>query len=109
MLKSLLGSAVREQVLIFILARGAGYATEIAGFFGLGLSQVQRQLDVLENGGVLVSQPVGRTRVYQYNRRYAFVPELQALLEKAMSYYPTNTQHELSMNRRRPRRRKKPL
>jgi len=67
MLKPILGSEVRERVLIFVLTRRMGYARQIAVFFRLSLNQVQRQLDLLENGGALVSQRIGRTRTYEFN------------------------------------------
>ncbi len=94
--------------MIFILARGRGYATEIARFFDTKLYSIQRQLDKLELGGVLVSETAGRTRLYSLNPRYPFLPELKALLNKALSYYPEAERDRLLMNRRRPRRRGKP-
>jgi predicted transcriptional regulator len=109
MLKPLFGSDVREKVLIFLLERESSYPAEIAAFFDLSISQIQKQLDMLENGGVLASQLIGRTRIYQYNPRYAFLNELKPLLEKALSFYPDEMQETLKMNRRRPRRRNKPL
>lgn len=56
---------------------------------------------------MLASRMVGRTRLYVFNPRYAFLAELKALLEKALSYYPAEEQEKLLMNRRRPRRRGK--
>lgn len=109
MLESILGSAVREKVLLFILARDKGYSTEIASFFGISLSQIQKQMDGLEAGGVFISQNAGRTRVYQFNPRYVFLNELKLLLEKALTFYPKEIQEDLLINRRRPRRRNKPL
>lgn len=109
MLKPLLGSEAREKVLIFLLARERSYPSEISSFFEMSISQIQSQLDILENGGVLVSKLVGRTRMYEFNPQYAFLDELKALLEKALSFYPNATQESLKMNRRRPRRRNKPL
>lgn len=109
MLKPLLGSETREKVLVFILARDSGYATEIARFFDTGLYQVQRQMDNLEVGGVFVSFTAGRTRVYEFNPRYPFLKELKSLLEKALSFYPNEVRWSLTLNRRRPRRRNKPL
>lgn len=108
MLEPLLGSDSSERVLVFILARGKGYATEIARFFRTKLYSIQRQLDKLERGGVLVSETAGRTRLYRFNPRYPFLPELRALLTKATSYYPNPEQERLFVNRRRPRRRGKP-
>ena len=107
-LESLFGSKNRERVLIFLQAREAGYAREIARFFETDHFPIQNQLERLEGGGVIVSREVGRTVLYDFNPRYAFLIELKALLEKAISYYPDDLQERLLMNRRRPRRRGKP-
>lgn len=108
MLEPLLGSTNAERVLIFIQARGEGYAREIALFFETDLYGIQKQLDKLEVGGILASRKVGRTRLYVFNPRYPFLAELQALLAKALTFYPETTRTDLTMNRRRPRRRGKP-
>jgi predicted transcriptional regulator len=108
MLEPLLGSSSSERALIFILARDRGYASEIAAFFDTKLYAIQKQLDKLERGGVLVSSKAGRTRLYEFNPRYLFLPELKSLLQKAVSYYPEGVRDGLYMNRRRPRRRGKP-
>jgi hypothetical protein len=109
MLEPILGSLSCERVLIFILAKQEGYAREIARFFNTDLDPVQKQLEKLEIGGVLVSRTAGRTRLYSFNPRYAFLKELRSLLEKALSFYPEKEREELVMSRRRPRRRGKPL
>jgi hypothetical protein len=109
MLKPLLGSENAERVLIFLHARYEGYATEIARFFETNLFGIQNQLDRLEAGGVLVNRTAGRTRIYSFNPAYPFLNELIILLEKALKFYPEETREKLLMNRRRPRRRGKPL
>jgi hypothetical protein len=109
MLEPLLGSATAERVLIFLLARNEGYAREIARFFRVDIYAVQKQLEKLELGGTLVSRTAGRTRLYTFNPRYPFIKELKALLQKALSFYPDGERERLLMNRRRPRRRGKPL
>ncbi len=109
MLEPLLGSTNAERVLIFILVRKEGYIREIARFFGSDPDSIQKQLAKLETGGVLVSRPAGRTRLYSFNPRYPFLKELKALLEKALKFYPHEEQEQLLMNRRRPRRHGKPL
>jgi predicted transcriptional regulator len=109
MLAPLLGSENSERVLIFLLTRENGYAREIAQFFAANLYAVQKQLEKLEAGGVLVSKTAGRTRLYRFNPRYPFLVELVALLEKALSFYPEDVREALMMNRRRPRGRGKPL
>jgi hypothetical protein len=108
-LEPILGSKSIERVLIFILARNEGYAREIARFFDTDLSPVQKQLEKLELGGVLVSRTAGRTRLYEFNPRYPFLRELRSLLEKALSFYTEEERERLLMNRRRPRREGKPL
>jgi predicted ArsR family transcriptional regulator len=109
MLTPLFGTENSERALIFLLARNEGYAREIAQFFDTNLYAIQRQLDKLEAGGILVSRTAGRTRLYQFNPRYAFLDELKQLLEKALSFYPEDIRENLVMNRRRPRKRGKPL
>lgn len=109
MLAPLLGSKGSEKVLIFIAARGEGYAREISQFFDMDISTIQNQLDKLELGGILASTTKGRTRLYTFNPRYAFLKELKLLLEKALLFYPEDEREKLVMDRRRPRRRGKPL
>lgn len=109
MLKPIVGSKSKEQVFIFLIARESGYATEIAKFFEAELYAIQKQLERLENTEVLVSRLIGRTRVYQFNPRYPFLNELRSLLEKVLSYYPEEIKEKLVMNRRRPRKKDKPL
>lgn len=109
MIEALLGSKSAERVLMYILARGEGYAREIASFYHTDLKSVQMQLDKFEKSGVLVSREVGRTRPYVFNPRYPFLKELKALLEKALSFYSPEEQEELIVNRRRPRARGKTL
>lgn len=109
MLEAIFGSKNRERVLQFILANGDGYGKEIADFYSTSVDPIQKQLEKLETGGVLVSKNVGRTRVFVFSPRYAFFPELKALLEKAREYYSPEEIERLTMRRKRPRRTGKPL
>ena len=109
MLELVLGSISCERALIFLAARDEGYAREIASFYATSLAPVQKQLDKLEAGGVLVSKVVGRTRLYRFNPRYPLLAELRAFLTKALSFYDQELQDRLLLDRRRPRRRAKPL
>lgn len=109
MLEPIVGSKSSEQVLMFLLAREEGYATEIARFFDADLYAIQKQLNRLESSEILVSRSVGRTRLFQFNPRYPFLDELKSILEKALTYYPPELREELLKNRRRPRHRAKPL
>jgi hypothetical protein len=109
MLKPILGSTGSERVLVFLFARKEGYPTEIARFYRTDVFGIQKQADRLEAGGILASRLAGRTRMYSFNPRYPFLPELMKLLEKAISFYPPAEKEALLTNRRRPRRREKPL
>ena len=109
MLEPILGSSSSEKVLMFLFARDQGYAREIARFFAADLAPIQKQLEKLENGGVLVSQSAGRTRMFSFNPRYPMIDELRALLGKTLEFYPDDVRERLTMSRRRPRRRGKPL
>jgi predicted transcriptional regulator len=109
MLEPIIGSEIRELILIFLAARKQGYAREIASFYNRSLSPVQNQLDRLENGNVLVSFSSGKTRVYSFNPRYPFLDELLNILSKALTFLPGEKQNELLLVRKRPRRKGKPL
>lgn len=109
MLEAILGSTSKERVLLYLHTQETGYATEIARTFHTGLTPIQKQLESLETANVIYCQPQGRTLVYALNPRYPFLKELQALLDKALLFYPPEEQEMLRMNRRRPRRQGKPL
>jgi hypothetical protein len=109
MLANLLGSVNKERVLLFLAARGRGYARQIARFFNAPLFPIQNALEKLEAAGVLVSRSVGSTIEYEFNPRYAARSELAALLNRALSLSPATLRDELLINRSRPRRKGKPL
>jgi DNA-binding transcriptional ArsR family regulator len=98
-LEPILGSINAERVLVYLVARGEGYGREIARFFGADPVSIQKQLVTLERGGVLTSREVGRTVTYQFNPRYAFLPELNELLAKALSFYPEEERERFLMSR----------
>lgn len=108
MLETLLGSENAARVLLFLHARGEGYAHEVARFYDTALQPVQRQLEKFEAAGILYSRRVGRTRVYEFNPRCPLVEELRALLGKALSLYSDGERDALLTDRRRPRGRAKP-
>ena len=109
MLANLLGSVNKERVLVYLAARGKGYARQIARFFEVPLYPVQNAMDKLEAAGVLVSRAVGTTREYQFNPRYPARQELARLLSRALALYPPALRDQLLLSRSRPRRKGKPL
>lgn len=109
MLAQLLGSVNKERVLVYLFARARGYAREIARFFGVPLFPIQNAMEKLEAAGVILSRPVGSTREYEFNPRYAARAELAALVERSLSLYPAELREGLLLSRARPRRKGKPL
>jgi predicted transcriptional regulator len=109
MLEPLLGSKNCERILLYLLTRSEGYPSEIARFFEVDSYLIRKQLEKLEAGGVLSSRTAGKTRLYSFNPRYPFLPELKRLMEKALSFYPEEFRTRLLISRQRPRRRGKPL
>ncbi len=60
----------------------------MAAVLGGRLTGIQQQLRRLEEGGIVVSRLVGRTRLYQFNPRCHYLAELQQLLERALQALP---------------------
>jgi len=109
MIEAIVGSEGAERTLLFLEAREAGYAREISDIFDISLSAIQKHLYRMEAGGLLISQQVGKTRVFSFNPRFPFLAETRSLLHAVLEQLPEHKKEELLMNRRRPRRTGKPL
>jgi DNA-binding transcriptional ArsR family regulator len=90
MLRTILGSKSREQVIIFLASHAEGYTTEIARFSGMDLYSIQKQLKNLDEGGVIISRQDGRKRIYSFNPDYPLLGEIKQLVEKSLSYQAAN-------------------
>ena len=109
MLEPVFGNATIEKILLALEVYGQAYPAGLAKLFGIPVNGIQQQLKRLEDGGVVVSLIVGRTRLYQFNPRYAFLKELKALIQKALQYLPEKEIQKYYIKRTRPRRKGKPL
>ncbi len=109
MLEAIFGNGTAEKVLLYLVGNELSYAQEIADRVRVRLNLVQRQLRRLEEGGVLVARSRGRMHFYSLSPRYAFAPELRALLDKALRFVPVRERARYASRRRRPRRTGKPL
>lgn len=109
MIEILFGNATAEKALLYLANYEQGYANGIARTFGMSASQVTKQLLRLESGGVLVSRELGKTRLFEFNPRFAFKNELLALLRKAISFMSEEETQQFYRQRRRPRRTGKKL
>ena len=108
MLAAIFGSIAAERVLLFLHRYARAYGRQIALAFGMPVSEVQKQLRKLELAGLVVSQMVGRTRVYEWNPRSILVAPLRALLQITLENLPPEQRSPYQDGRRRPRRAGKP-
>jgi len=109
MLEPILGNSTIEKILFTLESYGQVYPLELSKLFNISVNGIQQQMDRLENGGVIVSSMVGRTRLYQFNPRYPFLKELRALVQRAMAFLSEKEIREYYRRRTRPRKRGKPL
>jgi len=109
MLEPLLGNGTIEKILFSLETYGQAYPKGLSRTFNISVNGIQQQLARLENGGVVVSAMVGRTRLYRFNPRYPFLKELRVLIKKAMEFLPEKEIQEYYSKRTRPRKKGKPL
>jgi len=111
MLEYLFANKNVEKILMYLSLHKKANATELSRTFVSALDPIQKTLKKLEEGGLLVSFLEGKTRVFQWNPRYPFLPEIQALAEKAYDYLPSKMQEASykRTKRKRPRKTGKPL
>ncbi len=111
MMEQLFGNGVIEKILFYLLINEKSYGAQLGRVFDLPIFSVQTALTRLETGGIIVAQPVGKTRLYQFNPRYPFLKELQAFLKQAYRFIPKKERaaiYEVPI-RQRPRKQGKPL
>jgi DNA-binding transcriptional ArsR family regulator len=82
---------------------GQGYIRGIASTFGISPGAVQRQLEKLEDAGILVSRRLGNLKTFEINPRLGFRNELVAMLEKALTEISEEEIEKYFRQRRRPR------
>ena len=88
MLNKLFGSRSAELIFYYMITYEKGYATRMSALFGFSLNTIQKQLIKFEEAGIFVSFLEGKTRVFKWNPRYPFLPELRSFLEKAFQSLP---------------------
>lgn len=108
--ETLFGGQAAAKVLLFIENYGEGYASAIARTFEMPVSEVQKQLKKFEQAGILVSRIVGTSRMYTWNPRDPALNGLRQLLKSTLDYgIPADRLEKYFRQRRRPRRKGKPL
>ncbi len=109
-LETLFGGRAATKVLLFIENYSEGYASQIARTFEMPLSEVQKQLAKFEEVGILVSRMVGTSRMCTWNPRDPALNALRQLLQNTLNDgIPKERLNKYFRQRRRPRRKGKPL
>ena len=109
MFKALFGSEKKGRILLYLYSHGEAYPTEIARVFNYYLNTVQNQLLNMEKEGLLYSRLRGKVRLFGLNPRYAFIKEIESLLEKTLNFIPEDEKRKFFRPRLRPRRTGKPI
>jgi len=107
MLEALFGNNTAEKVLLYLYRFEKGYASEMSSVFSIPVNGIQQQLKRFEEGGVLVSHLYGKVRLYEFNPRYPFLPELKNLLMRTFDFIPDAVLEKYYMKRTRPRKQSK--
>lgn len=88
MLEVLCGNKNIERILLFLFVNGKCYGTQLHRSLGVPLTPLQKALNRLEKGGLIMSYYEGKTRLYQFNPSYPLISELEQLLKKAYTLLP---------------------
>ncbi len=109
MLEGVFGNKTAEKVLLHIFHYGESHAAGIVQDLELTKTSVLHQLNRFEIAGILVSKEVGRSRIYTFNPKSPLTKLIRDLIELAYESIPLSERQKLFHNRRRPRRKGKPV
>lgn len=87
MLEVLCGNKNVARILIFLFVNGKCYGTQLHRLLKAPLTPLQKALNRLEKGGLIVSYNEGKTKLYQFNPAYPLLGELEQLLKKAYTLF----------------------
>jgi DNA-binding transcriptional ArsR family regulator len=109
MLDIVLGNQTAAKIMLYLFHHGEAYANGISRDMGITLSQVQKQFDKFEGAGILISKKFGTTRLYEFNSKLGVVKKIKELIEAFYESIPLAEREKMFSERRRPRRRGKPV
>lgn len=108
-LETLFGNKTTERIFLHLFHYSEIHARGIAHDYKSSVTPFVRQLNRLETNGILVSKSVGKTRLYQFNPKSPFTKPLKQLVQIAYESIPLQERTKLFAERRRPRRKGKPV
>lgn len=109
MIEAIVGNKTAERVLLHIYHYGEIHAAAIASDYGTVVNPIRLQLERFENGNIIVSKAVGRTRLYSMNPKSPYTKPLLEILKITYEAIPLKEREEIFNKRRRPRKKGKPV
>ena len=109
MIETIFGNVTAAKIMLYLFHYGEAYASGISKDMGVTLSQVHKQLARYEEGGILVSKLMGKVRIYTFNPKVAVTKKLKELIQIFYDSIPLEQKEQMFAERRRPRRRGKPV
>ncbi|OJU81641.1 MAG: hypothetical protein BGO10_08555 [Chlamydia sp. 32-24] len=94
MLEVLFGNKNIQKILIFLFVNGKCYGTQLHRCLETPLTPLQKALNRLEKGGVITSYYEGKTKLYHLNPSYPVMNELELLLKKTYTLFPSHIKKE---------------
>ncbi len=88
MLEILCGSKSVERILLFLFVNEKCYGAQLQRLLQTSLTPLQKALERLERGGIIISYLQGKTKMYQFNPAYPMLDELSILLRKTYTLLP---------------------
>jgi hypothetical protein len=83
MLESLLGNKSAEKVMLALYHHGELHASAIAQIYETALDPIKKQLERFEEAGYLNARPIGRSRLYSFNKDHPLHLPLIQLIQSA--------------------------
>lgn len=88
MLQALFGNENIQKILLFLFVNQKCYGAQMQRLLKTPLTSLQNGLSRLEKGGIILSYYEGKTKIFQLNRSYPLIIELEQLLKKAFTLLP---------------------
>jgi hypothetical protein len=88
MLEALFGNKNVQKILIFLFVNGKCYGAQLQRLLKTSLTPIQKALQRLERGGIIMSYYEGKTRIYQFDPSLPIFNELEPLLKKVYTLLP---------------------
>lgn len=100
MLDVFITSRVRRKI-ITVFAKYPDFKTHVRGLSKLikeDAGNIQRELTKLERGGFLITSKKGNTTVYQTNKQFPILKELQSIVIKSQNASPSKPNKTIGFN-----------